>query len=103
MQVLIILFGVIIIAIAIYFGLKDRKKSDFDNPLDPSQIAKRKQFLDKIIVLAQQKQQITLSEVQKYLGVTESSASRYLEYLVTLGKLSQINERGRDVSYQLIK
>ena len=82
--------------------LRKSGQDDFSgNFLNHEQIAKRKENLDKIMALAQKEQRITNDSVQKALGVSDATATRYLEYLVNLGKLTRMGERGQSVYYQI--
>ncbi len=71
------------------------------NPINPEQIQKRRENLDKILGLAQTKPKISNSDVQALLGVSDPTATRYLEYLVNLGKLTRVGERGQGVYYKI--
>jgi len=82
------------------FGLgRDDTKGD---PINPEQIAKRRENLDKIMRFAQSRPQITNNDIQHLLGVSDATATRYLEYLVNLNKLTQIGARGQQVSYRVL-
>jgi len=57
------------------------------------QFRKRKK-LEKILGLAQTKQKITNNDVEKFLRVSDATATRYLSQLVKEGKLTQAGRRG---------
>ena len=57
------------------------------------QFRKRKK-LEKILGLAQTKQKITNNDVEKFLRVSDATATRYLSQLVKEGKLTQAGWRG---------
>ncbi|PIR96122.1 MAG: hypothetical protein COT92_02865 [Candidatus Doudnabacteria bacterium CG10_big_fil_rev_8_21_14_0_10_42_18] len=83
-----------------FFGIS--KEDDMTgDPLNPDQIAKRRENLDKIMKLAGERAKIYNSDVEKGLGVSDATATRYLSYLVDLGKLVRVGERGRQVYYQM--
>ena|SRR3989344_2637121 len=71
------------------------------NPLNPEQIKKRRENLDRILELAQSRPRLTNDDVQKALAVSDAAAARYLSYLVDLGKLIMVGERGQQVYYRL--
>jgi predicted HTH transcriptional regulator len=95
----------LILAAIVWFLVSIFKQSGRDDtkgdPLDPEQIARRKQNLDKIMRLAVGQNRITSQDVQKYLRISDAVAIRYLEYLVNLNKLIRSGERGQQVFYQL--
>lgn len=71
------------------------------DPLDPAQIKIRSANMEKIMELARRQPRVTSVDVQKHLGTSAESATRYLQYLVALSKLTQINERGQSPYYKL--
>lgn len=80
---------------------RSRFQSDLDDPLNPEQIKKRRENLEKIMALARQSPRMTNDQIQKALGVSEATTARYLTYLVNLDKLVRIGDRGQQVYYQL--
>ncbi len=65
-----------------------------------------KQVLDekenKIFDLVSSNKKITNSDVKGLLGVSEATATRYLQKLEDSGKIRQVGETGRSVYYELI-
>lgn len=106
MQTVIFILFWIAVGAGIYWLLKKVQSSTRDdfsgNPINPEQIQKRRENLDKILNLAKNQSRISNSDVQALLGVSDPTATRYLEYLVNLGKLSRVGERGQSVYYQII-
>ncbi|MEK7617742.1 MAG: DUF977 family protein [Patescibacteria group bacterium] len=99
----LIFFG-LVLAYAIWLIVGKKKQFDTDlegNPLLPEAIARRRENLERIMALAGNSPRITNDDVQRVLGVSDATATRYLSYLVDLGKLSRIGERGQQVYYQL--
>src|SRR3990167_8300309 len=58
--------------------------------------------LDKIIQLAQKKQNITNDDVQKLLRVSDATATRYLVKLVQRGRITRVGSP-RDAKYQFLR
>ena len=75
--------------------------NSLNNPFDPKEIEKRKKHLEKTFSLARQSKKITVEEVEQNLKISKEDAIRYLEHLVSFGKLVKINERGQGVFYKL--
>ena len=65
------------------------------------QFRKRKK-LDKIMALFLQHSKITNDEVEKFLHVSDATATRYLSILEKEGKVKQNERTGRGVSYSKI-
>ncbi len=62
------------------------------------QFRKRKK-LDKLMSLFLKHQKITNDEVEKFLHVSDATATRYLSQLEREGKIKQIGKTGHSVSY----
>ena len=65
------------------------------------QFRKRKK-LDKIMALFLQQSKITNDEVEKFLHVSDATATRYLSILEKEGKIKQNGKTGQGVSYSRI-
>ena len=65
------------------------------------QFRKRKK-LDKIMTLFLKNSKITNDEVEKFLHVSDATATRYLSQLEKEGKIKQIGKTGKGVSYSKI-
>ena len=65
------------------------------------QFRKRKK-LDKIMSLFLQQSKITNDEVEKFLHVSDATATRYLSILEKEGKIKQSGKTGKGVSYSRI-
>jgi Fic family protein len=61
----------------------------------------KKQRKSKIINLLKQKEKITNNDVEKLLGVSDATATNYLDELEKKGKIEQIGKTGRSVYYRL--
>ena len=64
-------------------------------------LERKSKKLEKIMVLAVKKRQITNDDVQKLLRVSDATATRYLKELVRQGRLRQ-SIAGRGSFYELI-
>ena len=69
--------------------------------LDKVQIGKRKK-LEKIMIMFLKKSKITNDEVEKFLHVSDATATRYLSQLEKEGKIKQSGKTGKGVSYSRI-
>ncbi|KKR60953.1 MAG: hypothetical protein UU01_C0031G0013 [Parcubacteria group bacterium GW2011_GWA2_40_37] len=69
--------------------------------LDKVSIGKRKK-LDRIMSLFLQKSKITNDEVEKFLHISDATATRYLSILEKEGKIKQNGKTGHMVSYSRI-
>lgn len=103
MDIILFILGFGVVSLFIYWLMKKVQTGDDleGNFVSSAQIAKRREAMEKIVILAGQTSRITNADVQKHLGIPEAAANRYLEYLVKLNKLTAINERGQAIYYQL--
>ncbi|MDP3740972.1 MAG: hypothetical protein Q8R08_01435 [bacterium] len=68
--------------------------------INPEQVEKRQENLEKVLEMAKAKGEIRNDEVEHALKVSDSTAERYLEQLVGEGKLTRIGARGQSVFYK---
>lgn len=105
MQAVFFILILAVLVFAVYLLVRkvsQKNGDDFSGDLfGAQQIKQRGRALEKIQKLARQKDRIAAGDVQALLNIPETTANRYLEYLVNLGKLKQINERGQGVYYEL--
>lgn len=57
---------------------------------------------EKILEMLRERGGVTNDDIEKQLGVSDTTATNYLQELTREGLIEQIGERGRFVSYQLI-
>ena len=86
--------------------LERKPKSSFARELlitarNAIQFRKRKK-LDKVMSLFLQQSKITNDEVEKFLHVSDATATRYLSQLEKEGKIKQSGKTGKGVSYSRI-
>jgi predicted transcriptional regulator len=60
---------------------------------------KKRKKLDKIMSMFLKQASITNDEVEKYLHISDATATRYLSILVKEGKIKQNGKTGKSVSY----
>ena len=63
---------------------------------------KKRKKLDSILTLLTKQTKITNDEVEKFLHVSDATATRYLEQLEKDGKIKQSGRTGQSVSYSKI-
>jgi predicted HTH transcriptional regulator len=63
---------------------------------------KKRKKLDKVMAMFLKKSKITNDEVEKYLHVSDATATRYLSELEKEGKIKQSGKTGKGVSYSRI-
>lgn len=64
------------------------------------QTKRKEENKEKILVLFQTKETVTNNDIEKLLGVSDATATRYLSELEQEGKLVQIGKAGRGVEYR---
>ncbi len=100
--IILILLAICVFGLIAYLGHKKNLNDDMEgNPLDPDQIRKRRERLQKILELAKLRSKISLLDIQGLLKVNSEMALRHVTYLVDLGKLVIVNDRGQEIYYKL--
>lgn len=73
---------------------KDRQKALTE------QAEKHKANIAKVLNMAQISDKITNNDIEQTLGVSDSTATRYLQELEEQGKIEQVGREGRAVFYR---
>lgn len=101
--IITLLFGILLGGLLVYLVFMSRKEkspakgvSDFMEKQQESKQSGK----EKILGYLEQNVSIANNDVEKLLGVSDATASRYLSELKDEGKIKQVGERGRFVSYQ---
>ena len=95
--IIIFLCGLGFVFVYLYFQKKQ-------NPLDQAQAArqaKKEKAKQQILQLFQNKEQVTNNDVEKLVGVSDATATNYLQELEKQGKIEQKGKTGRGVFYIL--
>ncbi|MDO8522603.1 MAG: winged helix-turn-helix transcriptional regulator, partial [bacterium] len=71
------------------------------NILNDARTEARKSAVEKVFAEIQQKGSIRNDEVQALLGVSDATAERYLQELESEGRIVQVGEAGKTVSYRV--
>ncbi|MFA5773057.1 MAG: hypothetical protein WC908_00055 [Candidatus Paceibacterota bacterium] len=85
----------------ILVSTKPSQKNLWQRFLSKIQIGKRKK-LDRVMTLFLKQSKITNDEVEKFLHVSDATATRYLSQLEKEGKIKQVGKIGKAVSYSRI-
>ncbi len=108
-NILIFVMGTVIGGVAVLYFLKNKSVVVADKPLDvaqDSETLREKQIKEKevgkqkILELFDSQARVLNDDVQKMLGVSDASATRYLDELEKEGKIKQVGEIGSGVFYQ---
>ena len=101
-SVIIFILGFLIGALAVYFVMARKAATGIATHAQNQQAEKRKRK-DKILEIVRERNSVTNDDIEKALGVSDASATNYLQELEREGEIEQVGERGRFVSYRLRK
>lgn len=76
--------------------------SSDNNVVNQQRVEEKQKHLDQIMVSFNSDEEITNDKVEHLLGVSDTSAERYLDELEKSGKLTQVGRTGRSVTYKKI-
>ena len=85
------ILGVIVCGVIV--KLLDSRLRGNDRLFNPEQTEHKAQNLEKVMQIAREKGEIRNDDIQYALGVSDATATRYLEELEKEGKLVQIGEK----------
>lgn len=100
-----IIIAVILVFIALTRGRHGKnadccKDDNSTSGLSQAEVVKDEN-LEKVLGMFNSRQDITNDDVEKSLGVSDATATRYLDRLEKDGKIIQIGKEGRGVVYKL--
>jgi len=98
MQIIIVLFFGIIVGLGIALLL--RTKEDKDMQFVEQLSEKKKKKMQKLLKHFEKNQRLTNDEVEALLGVSNTTAYRYLEELEEKGLVRQVGRTGAGVFYE---
>ncbi len=99
---MILILAVLIIGVFIGFALVAQREEKDKSSIAGAREAKLEQKEEnkkKILELLESRDKITNDDVQKALGVSDATATNYLNELEALGLIFQSGQTGRGVSY----
>ncbi len=93
---------IIVLIVGIVLGsIFSIRKSNKQKGLIYQQIQEKQENKDKILRFLNSNERIVNNDVEKLLGVSDSTATRYLDELEKEDKINQIGKTGSAVYYQL--
>lgn len=94
-----IIITIIIGVIGFLIGKTIQRRTNFD-AINQERFSAKEHNKRKILAFLKKRRTITNSQVQKLLGVSDATATNYLEELEQKGALSQKGKTGSGVFYQ---
>ncbi len=105
-EVIIYSLGVFTGGLIIYFVIRNRRavcESHGISTYTEKQQAEKHERKARILEMLKEKGSITNDDIEQPLGISHPTAANYLHELVEEGKIEQVGEHGRFVSYKLKK
>lgn len=96
---IIFILGFLLGALVVYFVMRRKATSGIASHIKKQQEEKLERKA-KILEILRGRDSVTNDDIEKALGVSDASATNYLQDLEHEGKIKQIGERGRFVSYR---
>jgi len=103
-MMLIIIVSVFVLGIAVGVGvsyLGEESKGSGLKKANETRNAEYAEALEKVLALARAQVSVTNNDVEVMLGVSDATATRYLQELESQGKLVQQGAEGQSVRYSL--
>jgi len=91
------ILGIIIGGVIIWLVMRSKTES-----INPEQIEEKQKNLEKVLEMTRAKGKISNDDVQHALGISDRTATRYLEELESQGKIQQVGRTGKQVFYRPI-
>ena len=103
-EALIFFLGFLLGTMSVYFAMRNQRTLCELHGVAAhieKQQAEKQSRKERIIQIIKEKGTVANNDIEKALGVTDTTATNYLQELEREGKIEQIGERGRFVSYKL--
>ncbi len=97
---IVFIFGFLLGAFVVYFSMCRKATKGIASYVQNQQTDKLARKA-KILEILRGRDSVTNDDIEKALGVSDASVTNYLQELEREGKIEQIGERGRFVSYKL--
>ncbi|MDP2665094.1 MAG: winged helix-turn-helix transcriptional regulator [bacterium] len=98
----LILVGVAGVALGMYIAQRGKTAGSASaGVLNEERAAAKQAAIEKVFSAVEQKGSITNDEVQALLGISDATAERYLQELESAGRINQVGETGKSVSYKV--
>ncbi|MDO8594315.1 MAG: winged helix-turn-helix domain-containing protein [bacterium] len=97
----LIIVAVAGVALGMYMARRGKTADTSAYALNDERAAAKQAAVEKVFAEIQQKGSITNDEVQAFLGVSDATAERYLQELETAGRINQVGDMGKNVSYKV--
>ena len=94
------ILGLIIGSIGVYYVIRQRKVSGIASHVQNQQSEKQRRK-EEILAMVREKGSVKNNDIETALGVSDASATNYLQELEREDKIEQVGERGRFVSYRI--
>ena len=98
-QIILIIIGVVVIALLLSRKGRDAAAGICVSALD--QTVRKNANKEKALVFLREKNQASNEEIREHLGVSRRTVVRYLDALEREGKVEQVGDIGRGVTYRL--
>lgn len=98
-QIILIILGIAIVVILFSRKTREQVYGICATALD--QTVRKNANKEKILTLLAERREASNSDIREALGVSERSAVRYMDELEREGKVEQVGNTGRGVTYRL--
>ncbi len=111
--IILIIVGIAGIIMGSYFGRRRRAEKSFDEaqdkPLDNTRdkqgeekedVKKKRENLEKAREFFAERDRVANDDIEKLLGVSDATATRYLDELEKEGLIRQVGKTGKHVYYE---
>lgn len=106
-ELIIFTFGILTGVLGTYFTIRAQASSTHQlqgiATHTEKQQNEKQSRKERILTMIREKGSVTNNDIEKALDVSDASVTNYLQELEREGKIEQIGERGRFVSYRLKK
>lgn len=101
---ILIIVGIMGVILGTYLGRRRKAEKSLDEVQDKERedVEKKKENLEKVRQFFAEEERVANDDIEKFLGVSDATATRYLDELEKEGFIRQVGKTGKHVYYEKI-
>ncbi len=100
--IILIIVGIAGVVVGTYFGRRRSRSLNETQNKEREDVEKKKENLEKVRTFIADKERVANDDIEALLGVSDATATRYLDELEKEGRVRQVGRTGRHVYYERV-
>jgi Fic family protein len=100
--IILIIVGIAGVVVGTYLGRKRVRSLNETQNKEREDVEKKRENLEKVRVFIADKVRVANDDIEALLGVSDATATRYLDELEKEGRIRQVGRTGRHIYYERV-